>query len=136
VFKSRTALHYIIKVSAKNFIKCKFETIDQPRAKNLTLDLFQRLAKRLSLTLQGAIVVVQAKLLLAKGSSLLHLAEVVTDPWIILFSLLSLFTFLDILQTVKLVASILTCILAVSLLMDRSPLILLSGLGALSAVML
>jgi miniconductance mechanosensitive channel len=111
VFKSRTALHYIIKVSAKNFIKCKFETIDQPRAKNLTLDLFQRLAKRLSLTLQGAIVVVQAKLLLAKGSSLLHLAEVVTDPWIILFSLLSL-------------------------LMDRSPLILLSGLGALSAVML
>jgi miniconductance mechanosensitive channel len=88
------------------------------------------------LTLQGAIVVVQAKLLLAKGSSLLHLAEVVTDPWIILFSLLSLFTFLDILQTVKLVASILTCILAVSLLMDRSPLILLSGLGALSAVML
>jgi miniconductance mechanosensitive channel len=136
VFKSRTALHYIIKVSAKNFIKCKFETIDQPRAKNLTLDLFQRLAKRLSLTLQGAIMVVQAKLLLAKGSSLLHLAEVVTDPWIILFSLLSLFTFLDILQTVKLVASILTCILAVSLLMDRSPLILLSGLGALSAVML
>lgn len=148
-------LHYIIKVSAKHFIKGNFKTTDLPQAKNLTLDLFQRLAKRLSLTLQGAIVVVQAKLLLAKGSSLLHLAEVVTDQWIILFSLLSLFTFLDILQalsdrrasqvhfplrgllqTVKLVASILTCILAVSLLMDKSPLILLSGLGALSAVML
>ena len=100
-------------------------------------------------------MVVQSKFLLAKGSSLLHPAEVVTDQWIILFSLLSLFTFLDILQslsdrrtsqahfllrglvqTVKLVASILTCILAVSLLMDKSPLILLSGLGALSAVML
>jgi miniconductance mechanosensitive channel len=40
------------------------------------------------------------------------------------------------LQTVKLIATALTGILLVSLLMDKSPLILLSGLGALSAVLL
>lgn len=39
-------------------------------------------------------------------------------------------------QTIKLIASVLTAILAVSLLMNKSPLILLSGLGALSAVLL
>lgn len=81
------------------------------------------------------------------------MVEVITDQWIIIFALLSLFTLLDIfqalsdrhsnqahfplrglLQTVKLIVSILTDILAVSLLMDKSSLILLSGLGALSAL--
>ncbi|TWX71148.1 mechanosensitive ion channel family protein [Colwellia sp. C1TZA3] len=149
------ALHYMIRGLAKHFLKGKFEVIDNQQTKNVIFALFQRLAKRLSLTLQGAIVVIQAKLWLAKEAIFLHLAEVITNQWIILFSLLSLFTFLDILQsfsdkrtrqahfplrgllqTVKLIASIFTAILAVSLLMDKSPLILLSGLGALSAVLL
>ena len=146
-------LHFIIRSAAKRFLKdtCNNNLLGQ----NLTIGLIQRLARRLSFTLQGALVVIQAKLWIAQGVWFLHVIEVVTDQWIILFALLSLFTFLDILQsisdrrvtrghfplrgliqTVKLVASILTTILAVSLLMDKSPLILLSGLGALSAVML
>lgn len=150
------ALHYFIRGSAQHFIKGKFEASDNyPQEKKLTLALIQRLASRLSFALQGAVVVIQAKLWLAPGVSFLHVIEVLTDQWIIIFLLLSLFTFLDILQsladrhqarahfplrgllqTIKLIASILTTVLAISLLMDKSPLILLSGLGALSAVLL
>ncbi|ASP49259.1 mechanosensitive ion channel family protein [Cognaticolwellia beringensis] len=148
-------LHYIIRGSARHFLKGKFEIMDKGQVKNITIELIQRLASRLSFALQGAVVVIQAKLWLPAEASFLHFVQVVTDQWIILFLLLSLFTFLDILQsladkrqtqahfplrgllqTVKLIASVLTTILAVSLLMDKSPLILLSGLGALSAVLL
>jgi miniconductance mechanosensitive channel len=149
------ALHFIIRGAAKHFLKGTCKNNDTLEGQNLTIKLIQRLARRLSFALQGALVVIQAKLWIAEGVWFLHVVEVVTDQWIILFALLSLFTFLDILQsisdrretrghfplrgllqTVKLVASILTTILAVSLLMDKSPLILLSGLGALSAVLL
>ena len=149
------ALHFIIRGAAKHFLKDTCKNNDTLEGQNLTIKLIQRLARRLSFALQGALVVIQAKLWIAEGVWFLHVVEVVTDQWIILFALLSLFTFLDILQsisdrretrghfplrgllqTVKLVASILTTILAVSLLMDKSPLILLSGLGALSAVLL
>lgn len=148
-------LHFIIRGAAKHFLKDTCKNNDTLQGQNLTIKLIQRLARRLSFALQGALVVIQAKLWIAEGVWFLHVVEVVTDQWIILFALLSLFTFLDILQsisdrretrghfplrgllqTVKLVASILTTILAVSLLMDKSPLILLSGLGALSAVLL
>lgn len=149
------ALHYFIRGSARHFIKDKLAAIAQPADNNLTLTLILRLASRLSFALQGAVVIIQAKLWLAQGVAFLHVIEILTNQWIIIFLLLSLFTFLDILQsladrrparahfplrglnqTVKLIASILTVILAVSLLMDKSPLILLSGLGALSAVLL
>jgi len=148
-------LHFVIKNSAKHFLKRRFSVLDNQHGKSATTGLVLSLAKRLSLLFQGALVVIQAKLLLAQGTAFLHIVEVITDQWIMIFSLLSLFTLLDIfqtlsdrrsnqahfplrglLQTVKLIASILTGILAVSLLMDKSPLILLSGLGALSAVML
>lgn len=149
------ALHYFIRGTAKRFITGKIVNKNKLQGENLTTTLIQRLARQLSFAFQGALVVIQAKLWIAEGVWFLHVIEVVTDQWIILFALLSLFTFLDILQsisdrretrahfplrgllqTVKLVASILTAILAVSLLMDKSPLILLSGLGALSAVLL
>ena len=149
------ALHYIIRSTAKHFLKGKFGIKGKQQGNQLTNELIQRLAKRISLTLQGAIVVIQAKLWLAKEATFLHITEVVTDQWIMFFSLLSLFTLLDIfqsisdrrtrqahfplrglLQTIKLIASVLTVILAISLLMGKSPLILLSGLGALSAVLL
>jgi len=149
------ALHYFIRGAAKRFITDKITNKNTLQGENLTTTLIQRLARQLSFAFQGALVVIQAKLWIAEGVWFLHVIEVVTDQWIILFALLSLFTLLDILQsisdkrekrahfplrgllqTVKLVASVLTAILAVSLLMDKSPLILLSGLGALSAVLL
>lgn len=150
------ALHFILRALAKQFLKGHFLTLasDQPE-KSETAKLVLCLVRRISFAFQGAIVVIQANLWLVKEAVFLHIVKVLTDQWIILFSLLSLFTLLDIfqaisdkrssrvpfplrgfLQTIKLIASVLTGILAVSLLMDKSPLILLSGLGALSAVLL
>ena len=150
------ALHFILRALAKQFLKGHFVTLasDQPE-KSETAKLVLCLVRRISFAFQGAIVVIQANLWLVKEAVFLHIVKVLTDQWIILFSLLSLFTLLDIfqaisdkrssrvpfplrgfLQTIKLIASVLTGILAVSLLMDKSPLILLSGLGALSAVLL
>jgi miniconductance mechanosensitive channel len=148
-------LHFLLRSSARQILKKYFSSLDTPSNKSATAELALCLVKRVSLALQGAVVVIQAKLWLAEGVAFLRIIEIVTDQWIMLFSLLSLFTLLDIfqalsdrrrsqvhfplrglLQTVKLIASILTGILAVSLLMDKSPLILLSGLGALSAVLL
>lgn len=148
-------LHFLIRSIAKRFLKNKFFAIANQNGKDMTAELALKFAKRLSYVLQGAVVVIQARLWFPTEAPILRVLEVMTDQWIILFALLSLFTLLDIfqalsdrrpqqahfpirglLQTVKLIASLLTAILAVSLLMDKSPLILLSGLGALSAVML
>lgn len=117
--------------------------------------LDNNLFHRLAYVLQGAIVHLQTDLWLEKTSFLLHLLEGLADQWILLFALLSLFSVLDafeslvygrsnrirfpfrgLIQTIKLVASLLIGLLAVSVLMGKSPLILFSGLGALSAVLL
>jgi miniconductance mechanosensitive channel len=113
------------------------------------------LFRRLSFIFQGGVIQIQARLWLEDSSSLLNLIEIMSNQWIILFALLALFSLLDIfqsladrrsqdhqfpikglLQTIKLIALLLTLILALSLLMGKSPLLLLSGLGALSAVLL
>lgn len=148
-------LHILLRRIAKHFIQDRFITKQSLQNNNVTSQLILQLVKRLSLLLQGVIVIVQAKLWLAEGDVLLHIIQVITDQWTIILALLCLFTLLDIfqsisnkfssqvhfplrglLQTIKLIASVLTMILAVSLLMDKSPLLLLSGLGALSAVLL
>lgn len=148
-------IHFLLRGLVKHFLKNKFTKKSTHSDINKVTGLSFLLAKRLSFAFQGAIVVIQAKLWLAEGVFFLRIIEVITDQWIILFAMLSLFTLLDILQaisdkratqahfplrgllqTIKLIASVLTVILATSLLMDKSPLILLSGLGALSAVLL
>jgi miniconductance mechanosensitive channel len=117
----------------------------------LTADLL----RRLSYVLQGVVVQTQAVFWLDQSPSLLRLVEAVTHQWILLFSLLSLFSILDafqsvvhrrvvpiqfplrgLIQSIKLVASVLFVLLAISILMGKSPIILFSGLGALSAVLL
>ncbi|XQW86899.1 mechanosensitive ion channel family protein [Thalassotalea piscium] len=146
-------LHFILRRAAEKLIN--ESVIHSLNVNPASKALMFKLVKRLLFILQGAIVIIQAKLWIAEGSVFLHLIELATDQWIIIFSLLSFFSLLDIfqaisdkrtvkghfplrgfLQTLKLIASVLTTILAVSLLMDKSPLILLSGLGALSAVLL
>lgn len=117
----------------------------------LTNKLFQRVA----FIIQAIVLQVQAGLWFESTNSLLWVIKVVTDQWILLFSLLVFFSFLDfleklayskisemrfplrgVLQTTKLIASIFIVVLAISLLMGKSPLLLLSGLGALSAVLM
>jgi miniconductance mechanosensitive channel len=114
-----------------------------------------KLFGRLALTLQGVVVFALAKAFLAADSLLLALVEAVTHLWIILFALLALFSLLDaveemsertgsriklplrgIFQSLKLAATTVALIFAVAFLIGKSPVILFSGLGAMTAVVL
>lgn len=114
-----------------------------------------RLFTRLALTLQGIILFTQARIWLEPDSGALPIIEVVTHLWILFYALLSLFSLLDTLrefslrseqgknlplgglfQGIKLIASSLTLILIIALLIGKSPLLLFSGLGAMTAVLL
>lgn len=115
----------------------------------------QKLFRRAVYVFQGVVLNVQSSLWLDESSILLHFIQTAADQWILLFSLLAFFSLLDffqalvhskshkmnfplrgLVQTVKLIASIFVGVLAISILMGKSPVILLSGLGALSAVMM
>ena len=146
------AIHVFLRFFLRHFIERFIDKQDHSwRSKLLSHKLFERA----SFLLQGIIVHIQAGLWFDESSALLKLLEMVSAQWIILFLLLSFFSLLDIFQsladnranrsnfplkglfqTVKLMASILMALLAISLLMGKSPLILLSGLGALSAILL
>ncbi|MDZ7749720.1 MAG: mechanosensitive ion channel family protein [Halofilum sp. (in: g-proteobacteria)] len=110
---------------------------------------------RLTLALQGVVVYTLARVLLDAGSALLPVIEVLSHLWIILFALLSVFSVLNaladmaqsmelasrpplrgIFQGIKLVGAIIAVILAIALLIGKSPLILFSGLGAMTAILL
>ncbi|GJL51382.1 MAG: hypothetical protein NPIRA01_26090 [Nitrospirales bacterium] len=114
-----------------------------------------KLYNRLAFTLQGVIFHIQAGLWLSSESVLLPLVETASDFWIMLYGLLSFFSLLDavlrisqqkpamnafplrgVIQSVKLLSAVLIVLLVISILMGKSPLILLSGLGAISAVMM
>lgn len=114
-----------------------------------------KLFSRSALLLQGGIIYVQAELWLEPSAPLRDLIETTAEMWMLVFALLAFFSLLDaihgalgsrstfahfplsgLLQTSKLFASVLIGIIIVSLLMGKSPVILLSGLGALSAVVM
>lgn len=145
-------LHFTLKIIAHQLIT-KYEEKNHSRTQ-LTV-LTHKLLRRVSYIIQFAVVIMQAGVWFEEESFLLRFIDVVSEQGLILCSLLAFFTLLDVfqaltdlrttrsqfplrglLQTVKLIASVLTGILLVSLLMDKSPLILLSGLGAISAVLL
>jgi miniconductance mechanosensitive channel len=118
--------------------------------------LFQnKLFSRLALTLQGFIVYTQARIWLDADTDTLAVIEVVTHLWVLLYALLSLFALLDtledivlstpygrrfplrgIFQSIKLISALVTMIFAISLLIGKSPVILFSSLGAMTAVLL
>lgn len=112
-----------------------------------------KLFSRLALALQGIIVYIQAKLWLSADSLTQPALQMMAHLWVIMFILLSLFSLLDtvldltrnselirrlplrgIFQGVKLVGAIIAGILIIATLIGESPLILLSGLGAMTAV--
>lgn len=115
----------------------------------------RRLAARLALAVQGVLVYAMARAFLASDGWILELVETLTNLWIVLFGVLALFSLLDgferlgqrteasrriplrgLFQGVKLVAAILGFVIAVAFLIGKSPLILFSGLGAMTAVVL
>ncbi|MDT8439154.1 MAG: mechanosensitive ion channel family protein [Wenzhouxiangellaceae bacterium] len=114
-----------------------------------------KLFARIALIAQGFVVAALAAMFLDAESLLLQIIDTVTQLWIVLFSLLAFFSLLNaiealwyrvgrtarlplrgIFQSLKLVGSIVALILAIALLIGKSPLILFSGLGAMTAVLL
>ncbi|ART80725.1 mechanosensitive ion channel family protein [Oceanisphaera avium] len=115
----------------------------------------RKLFSRFALMLQGIIIYIQAGLWLDADATLLPIIEIVAHIWILFYSLLSLFSLLDalldifqhrpsmlnfplrgIFQSIKLIASIFVALMVISILIGKSPLILLSGLGAMTAVLM
>lgn len=114
-----------------------------------------KLFHRLAFTLQGIIVNIQAALWLQKGSEAAEILGTCAQLWIMMYALLSLFSLLDVIlnlsqkfpaasqlplkgifQGIKLISAIVVGILMISLLIGQSPAILISGLGAMAAVLM
>lgn len=117
--------------------------------------MLHRLFNRLALLLQGILLHIQTTLFLADSGSLGNLLLIIAQLWILFFALLLFFSVLDMLlslsvnsgiarqlplrgifQSLKLVAAIIVLIMLISLLMGKSPLVLITGLGAMTAVLM
>ena len=146
------ALHILLHRIVLRFLSREHDRGEQNWRKTL---FGQKLFSRLALALQGVVVFSMATALLDSDSLILQLVETVTHLWIILFTLLALFSLLDaveeiseragskiklpmrgIFQGLKLVATTVALIFAVAFLIGKSPVILFSGLGAMTAVVL
>ena len=114
-----------------------------------------KLFHRIALTIEGVVVNFQLVLCLEAGSHVGTVFSICAQMWILLFTLLSFFSTLDVVnklshqykfavqlplrgifQGVKLVAASIVAILMISLLIGKSPAILFSGLGAMAAVLM
>ncbi len=115
----------------------------------------RRLFQRVAFTVQALIIQIQADLWLEPNTLILTIISAATRLWIILFSLLMLYSTLDavldlsrlyrttrdlplrgIFQSIKLMAAIVAMVLTVSTLIGKSPVILFSGLGAMTAILM
>lgn len=115
----------------------------------------RKLFSRVALAVQGIIVLIQASLWLKADSVVLEWVQTVSVLWILLYVLLAIYSLLDALldisqdetklkglplrglfQSVKLIGTVVVVILAVSVLIGKSPLIIMSGLGAMTAVIM
>lgn len=109
---------------------------------------------RLVLIAQGAILYTQARIWLPRSSEAFTIITTLSELWFLLFTTLFVFAVLNsieyvssnrdlarrlpirgIFQGVKLLSSVLVIIFSISILIDKSPLMLLSGLGAMTAIL-
>lgn len=114
-----------------------------------------KLLNRIALAFQGFVLLVQARIWLPNDSEIASLVSTLAYLWIFFYLLLSLFALLNFLeeifkpasnkrnipirgifQSIKLIAALITIIFVISLLIGKSPIILFSGLGAMTAVLL
>lgn len=115
----------------------------------------EKLFSRLALTLQGVLIHVQANLWLNEDSTLREFLSAGTLLWVILFVMLTLFSLIDaiayfsrqnkrtknlpiqgFLQAIKLFIALVAIIFMVAVVIGRSPMLIVSGLGAMTAVMM
>ena len=113
------------------------------------------LFNRIAFIIQGIVVNIQSTLWLSSGSTPQMVLNVASQAWCLLFGLLTIYSILDItlgilqraaktahlplrgiFQSIKLIATVLISIMIIALLIGKSPLIILSGLGAMTAVMM
>lgn len=114
-----------------------------------------QLFSRMAFTIQGLIVILQTTFWVHQGVKTLVTLMVAAKVWVLIYALLSIFSFLDIalkfaskleiagrlplggiFQGFKLLAALLFGIFILSVLINKSPLILISGLGAMAAVIM
>jgi len=113
-----------------------------------------RLLSRLALVFQGFVFLVQVRIWLPKDEDITVLVGTIAVLWIMFYLLMSLYALLNFLedilrptsqkrnlpirgifQSIKLIAALIAIIFTVSLLIGKSPVILFSGLGAMTAVL-
>lgn len=118
--------------------------------------LFEKnLFKHLSFIIQALIIQAQAQHWLGESPTTLLVINSLSELWVLLFSVLVFFALLDVLlalshksrvmrelplrgifQGLKLTAVILALVVAISILIGKSPVFIFSGLGAMTAVLL
>ncbi|MBV34430.1 MAG: miniconductance mechanosensitive channel [Rickettsiales bacterium] len=146
------AIHFIFHRVVLRFL----DKMAQKSQKRWRKAFFERkIFSRIALVIQGVIIYIQAGLWLKPESGIMEWIQTICVLWVLLFILLAVFSLLDALldissgdsrlkglplrglfQSVKLVATVVVIILAVSALVGKSPLIILSGLGAMTAVIM
>ncbi len=129
--------------------------IDNKKSNFLTASLLDdSLFERLALTIQGVIVYKQASIWLSPGK-LYEIISMTSQIWISLFLLLVFYSVIDristalykatrleifniksVIQSIKLIFTIICIIIIISIIVDKSPVVILSGLGAMSAVLM
>lgn len=150
-----TVTAIIIYVVLHKIILRSIVKINETRVNILTSTLLEfSLFQRLSLLFQGLVVQWQTKIWIENGyiyETLITLSSV----WIAVFGLLALYSIVDkvfqvlhtatevpffamrtIIQSIKLIFGIICLIYVISILADKSPVAILSGLGAMSAVLM
>jgi len=144
-------IHFILhKIILKSIKK-----IDKKRKNLITSSLLQEnLFERLALVLQGLVVYWQTNIWIEKGF-IYEILLTVSLVWIAIFGLLATYSLIDklfktfyiktkipffdmqtVIQSIKLVFGIICFIYIISILINKSPVAILSGLGAMSAVLM
>ncbi|MBL3519555.1 mechanosensitive ion channel [Arcobacter lanthieri] len=145
----------IIHIVLHKIILKSIEKIDKKNRNFLTSSLLEsNLFQRLALVFQGLVVYWQTTIWIEEGyiyETLLTISLI----WISIFGLLAIYSLIDkifrtlyiktqtpffamqtVIQSIKLIFGIICFIYVISILMDKSPVAILSGLGAMSAVLM
>ena len=113
------------------------------------------LFSQIALLIQGVVIGIQANLWLSQESALREMLLIIVELWVVLYAMLSIFSLLNvidallsrtqvgrnmptrgIIQSIKIIIFVIAALLFTSILIGKSPIILLSGLGAMTAVVM
>jgi miniconductance mechanosensitive channel len=115
----------------------------------------KKLFSRFTLLMQGVLLQIQLEVFLKGDEPIYSVLMIASQVWLMIFTLLILYSLLDVLlelsdnssfagqlplrgifQSIKLIATLLIGLMVISLLIGKSPLVLLTGLGAMTAVLM